>query len=245
MATIKYQVKENKTLGTHSFYAQAVSYSTLDFQDLADEVTEGTGIDPDLALTVLNRYMRVAKRNVLRGHRVKLGDLLTIYPQISCSIKDELNDDGTVKKAATLDMFNVIGAKGSIGATIAQSVQQSFASSVQWKRVADTDDEETADGTGGGDDNTGGDNPDPATTLQAPTISGDTEFDENTTVTITAAEGAQIRYTNDGTEPTAESTLYSEPFSIARTMTIKAIAILDGQTSPVASQLFTLNSNGE
>ena len=83
MAIIKCQVKENKTLGTHSFYAQAVSYSTLDFQDLADEVTEGTGIDPDLALTVLNRYMRVAKRNVLRGHRVKFGDLLTIYPQIS------------------------------------------------------------------------------------------------------------------------------------------------------------------
>ena len=26
MAIIKYQVKENKTLGTHSFYAQAVSY---------------------------------------------------------------------------------------------------------------------------------------------------------------------------------------------------------------------------
>ena len=160
MATIKYQVKENKTLGTHSFYAQAVSYSTLDFQDLADEVTEGTGIDPDLALTVLNRYMRVAKRNVLRGHRVKLGDLLTIYPQISCSIKDELNDDGTVKKAVTLDMFNVIGAKGSIGATIAQSVQQSFASSVQWKRIDDSDStDSTTDGTGGGDDNTGGDEP--------------------------------------------------------------------------------------
>jgi hypothetical protein len=55
----------------------------------------------------------------------------------------------------------------------------------------------------------------------------------------------RVTDTNDGTEPTAESTLYSEPFSIARTMTIKAIAILDGQTSPVASQLFTLNSNGE
>ena len=165
MAIIKYQVKENKTLGTHSFYAQAVSYSTLDFQDLADEVTEGTGIDPDLALTVLNRYMRVAKRNVLRGHRVKFGDLLTIYPQISCSVKDELNQDGTVKTPVTIDMFNVSQAKGSIGATITQAVQQSFASSVQWKRVGDTDDEETTDGsgndsqnqnTGGGDDNGGG-----------------------------------------------------------------------------------------
>ena len=168
MATIKYQVKENKTLGTHSFYAQAVSYSTLDFQDLAEEVVEGLGITPELVSTILTRYMRVAKRNVLRGHRVKFGDLLTIYPQISCSVKDELNADGTVKTPVTIDMFNVSQAKGSIGATITQAVQQSFASSVQWKRVGDTDDEETTGTTdptdddntttGGGDNNGGGDN---------------------------------------------------------------------------------------
>jgi len=158
MATIKYQVKENKTLGTHSFYAQAVSYSTLDFQDLAEEVVEGLGITPELVSTILTRYMRVAKRNVLRGHRVKFGDLLTIYPQISCSVKDELNQDGTVKTPVTIDMFSVQLAKGSIGATIAQSVQQSFAQSVSWKRVGDTDDEETTDGNGNGsqNQNTGG-----------------------------------------------------------------------------------------
>lgn len=158
MAIIKYSVKENTTLGTHSFYAIVQSYSTLDFKDLADEVTEGTGIDPDLALTVLNRYMRVAKRNVLRGHRVKFGDLLTIYPQITCSVKDELNQDGTVKTPVTIDQFNVTNAKGSIGATISQGVQQSFASSVQWKRVGDTADEETTDGNGNDsqNQNTGG-----------------------------------------------------------------------------------------
>jgi hypothetical protein len=147
MAIVKYQVKENKTLGTHSFYAQAVSYSTLDFQDLAEEVVEGLGITPELVNTILTRYMRVAKRNVLRGHRVKFGDLLTIYPQISCSVKDELNQDGTVKTPVTIDMFNVSQAKGSIGATITQAVQQSFASSVSWKRVGDTDGEETTDPT--------------------------------------------------------------------------------------------------
>ena len=73
--------------------------------------------------TILDRYMLVAKRNVLRGHRVKLDDLLTIYPQLSCSVKDELNEDGTVKKAATIDMFTLAGAKSTIGATISQNVQ--------------------------------------------------------------------------------------------------------------------------
>jgi len=160
MATIKYQVKENKTLGTHSFYAQAVSFSTLDFNDLAEEVVEGLGITPELVSTILTRYMRVAKRNVLRGHRVKFGDLLTIYPQISCSVKDELNDDGTVKTPATADMLTISQAKGSIGATIAQSVQQSFAQSVSWKRVTDPDDDGTTTTTdpttSGGGSGTGG-----------------------------------------------------------------------------------------
>ena len=155
MSIIKYQVKENNTVGTHSFYAVAQSFSTLDFNDLADDVVEGLGISPSLVKTVLDRYMLVAKRNVLRGHRVKFGDLLTIYPQISCSVKDELNDDGTVKKPATIDMFTLAGAKSSIGATIAQNVQQSFAGSVSWKRVAEADDTTSPDNEP--DDTTGGD----------------------------------------------------------------------------------------
>ena len=100
----------------------------------ADIKKEGSGYDLPLALgilaangkvtpTELDRYMLVAKRNVLRGHRVKLDDLLTIYPQLSCSVKDELNEDGTVKKAATIDMFTLAGAKSTIGATISQNVQ--------------------------------------------------------------------------------------------------------------------------
>ncbi len=150
MAVIKYSVKENKTLGTHSYYAQAVSFSTLEFQDLADEVVEGLGITPELVNTILTRYMRVAKRNVLRGHRVKFGDLLTIYPQISCSVKDEVDDNGNIIKVATADMLNVASAKGSIGATISQAVQLSFAQSVSWKRSNET----TSDDGGNPDDDT-------------------------------------------------------------------------------------------
>ena len=156
MAIIEYSVKENKNLGTHSFYAQAISFSTLEFEDLAEEVVEGLGITPELVNTILTRYMRVAKRNVLRGHRVKFGDLLTIYPQITCSVKDELNPDGTVKTVATADMLNVQSAKGTIGATIAQNVQLSFAQSVSWKRST-----KSADGLSDEDDPTPtDDNPD-------------------------------------------------------------------------------------
>ena len=142
MAVIKYTVKENNAVGTHSFYAAPQSYSTLTCEDMKDEVVEGLGISPDLVPTIIKRYMRVALRSAGRGHRVKLGDEITIYPQISCSVKDELNDDGTVKKAATADMLNVQNARSTIGATISQAVQQSFAQSVSWKRVTEKADEE-------------------------------------------------------------------------------------------------------
>ena len=148
MAVIEYTLKENKTLGTHSWYLQAKSFSTLSCDDVAAEVVEGLGISPEMVPTIIKRYMRVVLRNVQRGHRVKLADELVIYPQISCSVKDELNPDGTVKKVATPDMINIQQAKSSIGATIAQSVQADFAKSVSWRRVNDDD----TTGTGGNPD---------------------------------------------------------------------------------------------
>ena len=146
MATIKYQVKENTTIGAHSFFAQAVSYSTLDISDLAEEISESIGISPALIVAIIHRYATVAERQVMRGHRVKLGDLLTLYPQISVSVKDELDEKGNVVKAITADKFSIVGAKSSIGATLSQTVQQKFASSVSWKRVGSSDTYGTSDG---------------------------------------------------------------------------------------------------
>lgn len=137
MATIKYQVKENSAVGTHSFYAQAVSYSTLETSDLASEISEGMGISPHIVQMIIDRYAEVVERNVMRGHRVRLGNLLTFYPQISASVKDELDKDGKVVKKATADMLSIVGCKSSIGATVSQAVQQSFATGVSWKRIGD------------------------------------------------------------------------------------------------------------
>ncbi|MBQ8713129.1 MAG: hypothetical protein IJ551_09980 [Prevotella sp.] len=141
MAVIPYSIKENKTLGTHSFYTQAQSFSTLTCDDMKDEIVEGLGISPDLIPTIIKRYMRVAIRGVQRGHRVRLADELTLYPQLSCSVKDELDDQGNVLRAATADMINVQTGKSSIGATITQAVQQEFSRNVSWKRVGDTTDD--------------------------------------------------------------------------------------------------------
>ncbi len=50
-----------------------------------------------------------------------------------------------------------------------------------------------------------------------------------------ATEGAEIRYTDDETTPTATSTLYTAPIECWMATTYKAIAIKDGETSNVAT----------
>lgn len=99
--------------------------------------------------------------------------------------------------------------------------------------------------TGGGSDNgsgntgggtTGGE----TTTVAAPQFSGETQFTESTQVTMTAESGAEIRYTTDGTAPTATTgTVYSGPITLTETTTVKAVAVKDGVTSSVTSRTYS------
>lgn len=77
------------------------------------------------------------------------------------------------------------------------------------------------------------------TNLNAPTISGETSFEETTTVTIASDESvADIYYTTNGDEPTTSSTPYTGPFTLTETTTVKAIAAYKTVVSPVATCVF-------
>lgn len=56
------------------------------------------------------------------------------------------------------------------------------------------------------------------------------------------SEGAEIRYTTDGTEPTISSTPYTEPFVLAGKGTVKAVScdVASGKVGPVATRRFDL-----
>ncbi|SDX37958.1 chitobiase/beta-hexosaminidase C-terminal domain-containing protein [Paenibacillus sp. CF384] len=59
----------------------------------------------------------------------------------------------------------------------------------------------------------------------------------------TATSGADIRYTTNGSTPTASSTLYTGPVSVSSSMTLKAIAIKSGMSdSSVASAAYTITT---
>lgn len=82
--------------------------------------------------------------------------------------------------------------------------------------------------------------------LPAPFLSPVSEVSDSTiTVTMsTTITGAEVRYTTDGTEPTATSTLYSAPivFSTPGTYTVKAIAVKTGwENSTVTMGTYTVN----
>lgn len=81
--------------------------------------------------------------------------------------------------------------------------------------------------------------PTPTPSVAAPVISGTTPFESSTSVTMTAESGAEIRYTTNGSNPSANSTLYSSAITLSATTTVKAIAIKDGVTSSVATKVFT------
>ena len=59
-------------------------------------------------------------------------------------------------------------------------------------------------------------------------------------VISSTTEGATIYYTTDGTNPTKESSVYSDPITVSQTTTIKAVAATDAATSTVASVIITI-----
>ena len=80
--------------------------------------------------------------------------------------------------------------------------------------------------------------------LDAPVITPNGgKFSKSVKVSITAQNGAKIYYTTDGSDPTANSTEYSAPFTVTGDTTVKAIAVRENcYDSQTATAEFTRNS---
>ncbi len=82
----------------------------------------------------------------------------------------------------------------------------------------------------------------PQPSVAKPVISGETPFDETTTVTINCeTEGSTVYYTIDGTEPDNTSTPYTAAFTLDASATVKAIAYVGETASQVATKEFVKN----
>lgn len=77
-----------------------------------------------------------------------------------------------------------------------------------------------------------------------PTITPATgTYTEAQTVEITAVTGATIYYTTNGNDPTTSSSVYSGTFTVKNTTTVKAIAVIDGESSNVATSVISIDAN--
>ena len=157
MAKVKYFVRENNKFNTHSFYAVPVPNGTLGFDELCEEACRNTTIEVSLMKAAVSEYMKAVQSNVKKGFRVQLGEqFLTIYPNLTVSVKDEKDASGIVTKTATAQMVTANKGKSRLGATISPKFSQEFARSVSWQKVDEktgaevADDEDIVDGDGDG-----------------------------------------------------------------------------------------------
>lgn len=178
---VKFYARENVKLKPHSFYAQPLPNGTYGFEQICEEAAENTTIETGTIRQAVELYMKVVRKKLCDGFRAEIGkQFVTLGPGLTAKVKDELNDDGTVKKACTADDLTAVGGKSRVTATVNPEFVYEFAKHVKWQKsdkqgnviededaTLDGDSEENANANqggseqnqnqnGGGDDNGGG-----------------------------------------------------------------------------------------
>ena len=238
--------------GVWKWVMQPELYSALTQSKVIKEAALRSGVSEGVMQACWDAAGEVIKAWLPEGHSIPLPGLGSCRFGLSASSVDDVNKVKTsLIKTRRIIFTPAVELKDELKST-AVVITCYDRDGKEVKRVTSTDDAEIDDGTGehAGSTNSGNNSGNSGSgsssqTLASPTISGNTTFTESTQVSISGPDGAEIHYTTDGTVPTAASALYSEAFTLSATTTVKAIAIKDGQSSEVASRVFTKSSNDD
>ena len=218
-------------------------YSTLDSEKVIKEAAIRSGVSEGVMQACWKGAGEVIKAWATEGHSVALPGLGNMRFGLSAKAVEDVNDvKSSLIRTRRIVFTPNVALKEELASTAINITCYDRNGEIV-KRVTSAD-PGTVEEPEQGDDNGTGENGSQAQTVMAPQITGTTPFAETTSVSIQAEQGAEIRYTTNGSTPTAESTLYSETFTLSDSATVKAISIMGGQSSEVASKTFTKSSGG-
>ena len=251
---------DKESAGKYRYVMKPEMYSSLTQAKVIKEAALRSGVSQGVMKACWDAAGEVIKAWATEGHSVALPGLGSMRFGLRSKAVENVNDVKTSLISSRRIIFTPsVDLKDELKNTAIQITCLDEDGNVL-KRVTSGDSGDVEDGenenenqneNGGGDSsNTNGTNNTNGggsqnQTLATPTINGNTSFTESTQVSLSGPDGAEIHYTTDGTVPTAESALYSEAFTLSATTTVKAIAIKDGQSSEVASRVFTKSSNDD
>lgn len=246
------QNKNDKTTAYGKWYGRVVATKTMSYQELCKHMSEHNSVyGEDVCLGVANKLQYCILEQLLEGKKVQFGELGTFYLSVKSTGTSKESDFNLGSNINGL--FLCFSPSRTDINNLSSKMLKKKASFMNIKDLVESKPKSTnstsgsnsgsgSDNGGSGSNNSGSGSVTP--TVTAPTISGTNPFEETTSVSISGPAGAEIRYTVDGSAPSAESTLYSAAFSLSDTTTVKAIAIKDGVSSTVTTKTFTKGSGG-
>ena len=250
---------DKESAGKYRYVMKPEMYSSLTQAKVIKEAALRSGVSQGVMKACWDAAGEVIKAWATEGHSVALPGLGSMRFGLRSKAVENVNDVKTSLISSRRIIFTPsVDLKDELANTAIQ-ITCYDRDGKEVKRVTSTSGEVEEDESltpdpspnGEGSDNQGGGNGGNSgsgsqnQTLTSPSINGNTSFTESTQVSMSGPDGAEIHYTTDGTVPTAESALYSEAFTLSATTTVKAIAIKDGQSSEVASRVFTKSSNDD
>ena len=253
---LKFTKDENEP-GVYRYVMKPEMYSTLSQSKVIREAALRSGVSQGVMKACWDAAGEVIKAWATEGHAVSLPGLGSMRFGLRSKAVEKVEDVKTgLIKSRRIIFTPSVGLKDELAATSIQ-ITCYDRNGEEVKRVTSTsgeveDNEEneqngeqnqgsgSEQGSGSGNGSSTGSE---TSSVETPVISGETPFDESTEVSIIGPDGAEIRYTTDGTAPNAESSLYSEAITLTDTTTVKAIAIKNGESSEAATKVFTKNGS--
>ena len=226
-------------------YGKIIYRGTLSLMDMAEHIMKhGTVYTEDVVLGVITKLKNCMQEMLADGYKVKLDGIGTLYPVLtSQGVADA--KEFSAQENITRVGISFLADQSKKSQYKASAMKQGTILSTKLYSELTGEDENPSAGSGQASGSGSGSGTGSITTgVAAPTIGGEAAFTTSTQVTMSGPDGAEIRYTTDGSTPTASSTLYTEAITVSSSVTLKAIAIKDGQSSEVTTKQFVKSDGG-